>query len=86
MQGIRLLNLATEPVSAKEVYHDIRGEEFINFTGKQIPFYDYRTKYDKIFHGQNGYLFDKKFILEDLNRFVSEQEICQNKQMETGRK
>ncbi len=44
-QDIRLLNLATEPVSAAEVYQHVFGKEFVNHLPKPPANYDMRTRY-----------------------------------------
>ena len=38
-----------------------------------IPNYDFKTKYYELFNGHNGYIFDKKFILEDIKKFVEKE-------------
>lgn len=73
--NIRTLNLATEPISISELYRYIKGEEFVNEIANEIPNYNFKTKYDYIYNGKNGYIFDKKFILEDIKKFVEGEEI-----------
>ena len=68
--NIKTLNLATEPVSIAEIYKYIKGKEFINEISENIPYYNFKTKYDYLYNGKNGYIFDKKFILEDIKNFV----------------
>lgn len=67
------LNLATEPVLISEIYEYIKGEKFTNEITDNIPNYDFKTKYYKLFNGHNGYIFDKKFILEDIKKFVEKE-------------
>lgn len=67
---LKVLNLATEPVSIAEVYKYIKKQEFVNEIAQNIPNYNFKTKYDKLFDGKDGYIFDKKFVLEDIKRFV----------------
>ena len=31
-----------------------------------------KTKYAELFNGENGYIFNKQFILSDIKRFVKE--------------
>lgn len=69
--GIKVLNLATEPVSIAEIYNYINGEEFKNEITSHIPNYNFKTQYASLFNGKNGYIFDKNFILEDIKRFVN---------------
>lgn len=68
--NIKILNLAVEPVTASEVYEYIKGEKFVNEISNNIANYNFKTKYDGIFGGQNGYIFEKEFILEDIKKFV----------------
>ncbi len=63
--GIRLLNIATQPVSAGEVYEFLFNKEFINEVSPSPFNYDMRTKY---FDG--GYILDKTTVLEDIKSFV----------------
>ena len=70
--NLQILNLATEPISIAEIYRYITGETFLNEVSENIPFYDFRTKNDKIFGGKNGYIFNKEFILKDIKEFISE--------------
>lgn len=67
---IRLWHPATEPVSAGEVYAYLTGEQFINEIAEYPAYYDYRTKYDKVFGGDSGYLMTKRQILDDIKNFV----------------
>lgn len=67
---VKILNLATEPVSIAEIYKYINGKEFINEISENIPYYNFKTKYDYLFNGKDGYIFNKKFILEDIKNFV----------------
>ena len=69
--GIKLLNIATEPVSAAELYEFTQGKPFENiFPGKDPVRYDIRTIHASLFGGENGYIFDKQFVLKDIKRFV----------------
>ena len=68
--NIEVLNLATEPVSIAEVYKYIKNKDFVNELNKDIPYYNFKTKYDALFNGKDGYIFDKEFILKDIKEFV----------------
>lgn len=72
--NIRILNLATEPISISELYQYIKKEKFINEITENIPNYNFKTKYDNIYNGKNGYIFDKKYVLEDIAKFVEDKE------------
>lgn len=77
-QRIPTLNLAVAPVSINELYHYIYGQEFINEIMELPPCYDFKTKYSEVFGGRDGYIFDKVFVLEDIKRFVEEQNEISN--------
>ena len=73
--NIRILNLATEPVSIEELYAYVKGKKFINEITNNIPNYNFKTKYAEIYNGKDGYIFNKQFILEDIKKFVESEEI-----------
>ena len=68
--NIKILNLAVEPIKIEELYEYITGKKFVNQLSNNIPEYNFKTKYDKIFGGKNGYIINKEFILEDIKKFV----------------
>jgi hypothetical protein len=70
--GIPLLHLAVEPITAQEIYWETTGKEFEN-AFEQEPFnYDYRTMYFDLFGGNNGYIFNREQVFADLKHFVTE--------------
>lgn len=68
--NIRLLCLATEPVSAGEVHEYITGQKFENRLDGPVPHYNYKSIHCERFGGKKGYLLTKKQILKDLKSFV----------------
>lgn len=70
--GIKLWHPATEPVSAAEVYAYLSNDTFVNELGSTPAFYDYKTKYDTVFGGANGYIATKATVLEEIKKFVGE--------------
>ena len=71
--NIKLWHPATEPILAKELYEYVVGKIFINELGGKPFNYDYRTLYDGIFNGENGYILNKNQILELIkNSFIGE--------------
>lgn len=68
--NIKILNLATEPISIEELYKYIKNSTFINEISDNIANYNFKTKYDYIYNGKNGYIFKKDFILEDIKKFI----------------
>ena len=68
---IRKLNIATEPISAAELYSNIRGKVFINKISDTPIHYDFRTKFDHLFKGKEGYIFSKSFVIDDIKHFIA---------------
>ncbi len=69
---IKILNVATEPLSAAEIYHYLTNEEFDNMLAKQPFYYNFKTKHCSAFGCKDGYLYTKDEILVDIKRFVEE--------------
>lgn len=68
--NLKIVNLATPPISASELYKYIYGEDFINELGNKIPKYDYRTKSFDVYKGENGYIAKKEEVLEDIKKYI----------------
>lgn len=67
---IPLVNVATEPVSMREVAAAAFGLEFDNRPSTPPARYDFRTVYAERFGGRDGYLLTKQQVLGDLAAFV----------------
>lgn len=63
--GIRLLNITTEPVSAAEVHRFVCGTTFENFLSVVPYSYDIRTQYSP-----TGYFESKQEVLQHLRGFI----------------
>jgi len=70
--NIKLLHLATEPVSAGEVYRYLTGEEFRNEFSNCPAEYDYHTVYASIFGCDGNYIISKDEIKMEIRKFVEE--------------
>lgn len=68
---IRLLNIATEPVSVAECYSVLDGGEFVNEILDNPPYYNYKSVHASLFGGADGYFSNKQEILEEIIRFVN---------------
>lgn len=68
--NIRLINIATEPLKASEVYKEVFGKEFSNLINTPSVTYNYYTKYARLFSGEERYIFNKSTVLEDLKNFI----------------
>ncbi len=71
LHQIRLLHTATEPLSAAQIYEALDHHPFVNEISSSPAYYDYRTLYDTVFGGRNGYICDKTIILKELIAFVT---------------
>ncbi|MEY8390565.1 NAD(P)-dependent oxidoreductase [Lachnospiraceae bacterium] len=72
--NIKLWHPATEPVSAGELYEYLTGQKFVNELSAKPADYDYHTIWDRTFGGAHGYMMTKEKILEEIRRFVAEEE------------
>lgn len=70
-EDITYFNIATEPVSAAEVYKALTGDVFKNELKKTPVKYDFRTTYAAKFGGKDGYLCSKEAVLTDIKMFVN---------------
>lgn len=68
---IRLLNIATQPVSVAEVYSALQDGEFVNEILDRPPYYNYRSVHARTFGGHDGYFCDKAQVLRDIVGFVN---------------
>jgi hypothetical protein len=68
---IKIINLVTEPVQAKEVYHYLYGKNFRNELPRLKQVYDVKTMHAGVLGGKNGYLYGKAEILEIIRKFVA---------------
>jgi nucleoside-diphosphate-sugar epimerase len=69
--GLALVNLATEPVSIREVAREAFGMEFANDPGTRPARYDVRTRHAGLFGGCDGYLDPREEVLAELRAFVA---------------
>ncbi len=74
-KDIKLLNLATEPISVAELYSYLTGETFVNELQKAPPYYNFKSRWYDLFDGKNGYLYNKESILLDIKNFVDRYKI-----------
>ena len=72
-EGILLWHPATEPVSAAEIYEYLTGRKFVNELKGKPAEYNYRTVYDTVFCGGNGYIADRQQVLRDIKVFVEKE-------------
>jgi nucleoside-diphosphate-sugar epimerase len=68
--SLTTVNLATEPVSMREVAAAAFDREFANDPGTPPPRYDVRTRHAAVFGGRGGYVLDRAAVLAELRAFV----------------
>lgn len=69
--GIKLLNMATEPVTVRELAHCATGVEFDNRPRAQTPnAYDYRSKHAPLWRMHDRYQYRKEDVLQDIAEFA----------------
>lgn len=69
--GLRLLNVATEPVSVRRIARDVFARD-LTATPPGIPVaYDFRSRHAAALGGRHGYLYDAASVIHDLKAFVA---------------
>jgi len=69
--AIRVINIATEPISVAEIAKETLGIDFVNRpSGKSPSRYDMRSMYASLYGGRDGYLYDRAQVFADLREFV----------------
>ncbi len=73
---IKILNLATEPISTKEIYKKLtNGKIFTNEIAQTPVSYDMRSKYSELYKGENGYLYSAEKMLDEIVDFAQNFEV-----------
>jgi hypothetical protein len=70
--GIRLLNVATEPICIADVARDLFGRELATGSGEP-PRYDVRTIHGASWNRSDQYLYGRDEVLAQMKRFVEAQ-------------
>lgn len=70
LQGIHVLNVAVEPVTAGEIYEYVNGKPFVNELDRPIAHFDFRTVHADSLGGRDGYLMDKECCLNEVKQFI----------------
>ncbi len=69
-KNIKVLNLASEPICASELYEYVFETEFINEISNNPVSYNFKTIHYEKFDGVDGYIFTKEFMLKDIKEFI----------------
>lgn len=68
--GLKKINLVTQPVSAGEIYKSLNGNEFKNEIADNPAFYDIHTHFDTVFGNNNSYIADKGQVKQEIIDFI----------------
>ncbi len=68
--GLTLLHLATEPVTAGELYQYLAGKPFVNEGTAPPADYDFRTCHAALFGAEKDYLCSKAEVMKEIGEFV----------------
>jgi nucleoside-diphosphate-sugar epimerase len=68
--GLRLVNIATEPLSMRDVAREAFGLDFENPAAPPPAHYDFRSLHAERLGGRDGYLYDRGQVMADLADFV----------------
>lgn len=71
--GIHLINLVTEPMSVDYIYTYLENDRFVNHVMDKPYNYNIKTKYYKLFSGENGYIANKNKVMQDLVLFINKE-------------
>ena len=69
---MRILNIATQPITIGQLHKVLTGEDFTNEVAKVVPYYDFRTKHSALFGRQDGYIQSADFVYADIKKFTEE--------------
>jgi nucleoside-diphosphate-sugar epimerase len=69
--GLRRVNLATAPVTVRDVARAAFGRDFENDPGTRPACFDVRTAHAELFGGSGNYLETREQVLAGLTRFVA---------------
>lgn len=68
--NIMLLHLSVEPISARDLYFAVTQNDFTNHLNNSPMHYNFITKYSHLFGGENGYIFNRQNLINDVYSFV----------------
>ncbi len=69
--NIKLLNIATQPLSVSTIYESLtNGESFVNEIAQKPAFYDFKSIHSEVFGGENGYLYSADEMLLQIANFA----------------
>ena len=72
-EGIRVLNLATEPIMTKDIIDNFAPGKIVGTNAGGPVHYDFRSKYDTLWGCRGGYLYDAATVLREIGEFMQSQ-------------
>ncbi len=72
-ENLRVLNLATEPVSTKSILENFAPDKAVGSNAAAPAHYDFRTKYDSLWNCHGGYLYDAPTVLREIGEFMRDE-------------
>ena len=73
-ENISVLNISVEPLTCQEVAKEVFGLDIENRIENKDPvYYDMKSKYYKLYNGENGYLYNKELTIKYLKEFVKQE-------------
>ena len=69
--NLEVINFSTEPIQTKEIIDKFFPKAKVWNEVENPVKYDFRTKYDNLLWWDNGYIYSKEQVLNDLNSFIS---------------
>jgi len=72
-RGIRLMNLATEPILTGTILERFFSQRHVGQRASAAISYDFRSIHAGLWGGSHGYLYSAETVLDDLGRFLSQQ-------------
>lgn len=70
---LRVVNIATEPFSIREMVDYVNGEPFNNWLDQPVVHYDVRTRHNSVFGGWGGYILRRAEVLDDLAQYIAKE-------------
>ncbi len=67
---LKMVNLATEPMTAAEIYGAVSATPFVNELNAPVPNYDFKTRFADVFGGHEGYISDKASVLAEIKAYI----------------
>lgn len=68
--GLKLVNFATKPISVKDIAERLFQINFENRPHSYPALYNIKSKHASLFGGEDGYLYNKAQVLQDLEDYV----------------